>query len=623
MKSNRKSFFVVLLITFSISFFKYNDFKQRNEENPYPIGWDFFGYYLYLPATFVYHDLGLEDLSWQKKIRKKYNPSTSDYQVAPGKDKKQVIIYNIGMAVIYTPGFFFANAFADGSGYDKDGFSKPYQLSLQITAFLFALIGIFLFRKILLLFFSDGITALILVIILIGTNYFFEINYDTVMPHNFLFTLNCAILWFTIKWHETRKKKDIILLAFFLGLATLCRPTDLIWILVPIFWGVYDKNSFLEKWSSLKSNLSSLLIFLLVLAAVFSIQFAYLKYATGSFFAINSHGESFSFFDPYTLKFLFSYRKGWLLYTPIMLFGLAGFYFLLKKNKFIWLSLVLFFVINLYVVSSWECWWYGGGSFSQRPMVDTYAMMGLPMGYFLVWVVEESTKLVKLSVLVLLPLLIILNLFQTWQFDKGIIHMDRTTQAYYWKVFAKTSVDEETKKLLNVDRSTKNFTEYDNYSGKYVKKKVFHLTFEKPIDSTHNKYVIDTIAKEGKRSFVLKDEMVFSNTYEATYSEITTKSYLWIRVSAWVYLTVPYTESNSCIVVSTESRGKIVQYVTSHYQNFDIPLFKWTKIHVDLLTLEPRHKRDKIKSYFWNMGTKPVLIDDFKVEIFDPLVDPR
>ena len=623
MIKNKKSFVVALLLVSFITFLKCKDYTWRNQENPYPIGWDFFGYYLYLPATFVYHDLGLEDRSWQEKIHTKYKPSSTPYQTTQGKDNRQLIIYNIGLAIIYSPGFFVADALASSSGYERDGFSKPYQLSLQITAFLITVLGIFFFRKIILLFFTDAMSAILLCVVLLGTNYYFQVTYDAVMPHNFLFTLNCFILWYTIRWHETKKIKHAILLALFLGLATICRPTDLIWILIPALWGISDKNSFLEKWAYIKSHVSTVWIFLLVLILVLFIQLAYVKYASGSFFEINAHGERFSFFDPYTFKFLFSYKKGWLLYTPIMVFGVIGFYFLRKKNNYIWLSLFSFFVINLYVVSSWECWWYGGGSFSMRPMVETYVMMVFPMGYFLSWVAKESKSWIKISLSILLPFLILLNIFQTWQFLNGILHMDRNTQAYYWSVFGKTAVDEETRKLLAADRSLTTFADYDNYIDKYDKKEVFRLTFEEQADPKMEKYIVDTTAKEGKHSAVLKDEIAYSKQFENTISEMTEKSYLWVRASAWVYLTTPYTESNSCIVLLTESRGRLTQYVTSNYQSVDIPLFKWTPVHVDLMTYEPRHSDDKLKSYFWNMGNKPVLIDDFKVEIFEPIVDPR
>ena len=616
MKS-KKSFLVVLLITCIILVCKYNNFLKRDAKNPYPISWDVFGYYLYLPATFIYSDLGLENRQWLDQIRNEYNTSPTLYQATKGKDNKQVIIYNIGYSFIYAPGFFIANALAPSLGYKADGFSKPYQYALEITAFIFSLIGLYLFCKIALLFFSDGITALLLLTVLLGSNYFYQITYDAVMPHNFLFTINAFIIWFTIQWHKTKKLKHILLLALFLGLATLCRPTELIWILLPLFWGVYDKDSFLEKYNLIKKYFYQIALFSFLLLGIIFVQFAYFKFSTGYFRVLNLHSESLSLLDPYTLKFLFSYKKGWLLYTPIMLFAIAGFYFLAKKNQSIWLSLFLFFILNIYVISSWECWWYAS-SYSQRPMVEMYVMMLLPMGYFIVWLNENNKVWLKFFFSSLIAFFVVLNLFQTWQYVNYIIDAEHMTKKYYWEVFGKTTVDASTREYLSVDRSLTEFSDYANYDKKYFKKEIFVLDFENAIDKNN---IVDTTAAEGKKSFLLKDDISYSQAFEMPYYNITNKSYLWVRASIWVYLTVPSTESNSCIEMTTESNGKVIKYLTSDDKTKNIPLNKWTQVTLDYLTPEIRHHDDKLKINYWNMGTKPVLIDDFRITVFEPKIE--
>jgi hypothetical protein len=615
MSKNKLSALVTGLIILSMVVCKCRTFKERDELNPYPIAWDVYGYYLYLPATFIYDDPGLENKEWLEQTRNKYNPSPTVYQITNGKDNKHVIIYNIGYSFIYAPGFFIAHQLAPLFDYEADGFSKPYQYSLEITAFLLTLLGLFLFRKIALHFFSDKITALLQVIIFIGTNYYFQVTYDGVMPHNILFTLNCLIIWFTIQWHETKKIRHIIFLAVFLGLATLCRPTEFLWIFLPLCWGVYDKATFFEKWRLIKKYFFQIVLFSILLLSIVFIQFLYYKYTTGYFRVLNLHAERFSFFDPYTIKFLFSYKKGWLLYTPIMIFGIAGFYFLFKANKNIWLGLFLFFILNLYVTSSWECWWYAA-SFSQRPMVETYAMMLFPMGYFLNWLNENKRKWQKLLLFSCLFLLVLLNVFQTWQFLNSIIDAERMTKEYYWAVFGKTSLKKNEGQYLSVDRNQSTFTDYDNYNTAYFKKEVYRLTFE---NTTDTKNIIDTTAAEGKKCFVLKDDAQYTAAFEAPYNDLTSKSYAWIRATAWIYLTAPLSESNSCIVISMENGDRSIKYLTSNYKN--IELHKWTEIHLDFITPIVRNDEDAIKAYFWNMGTKPVLIDDFKVEVFEPRKD--
>ncbi len=452
MLKNKLSACVTLIIILSMLVCKYRVFKERNPVNPYPIAWDVYGYYLYLPATFIYNDLGLENKEWIEKTRNKYNPSPSVYQITNGKGNRQVIIYNIGYSFIYAPGFFIAHTLSPKMGYEADGFSKPYQYALECTAFLFTLIGLFMFRKIALFFFSDKITALLQVVIFVGTNYYFQVTYDGVMPHNILFTLNCFIIWFTIQWYETKKIKHMLLVALFLGLATLCRPTELLWMLLPVCWGVHDKVTLIGKWQLIKLFFVQIVISSFLLMLIIFIQFLYYKYSTGYFRVFNLHSEHFSFLHPFTFEFLFSYKKGWLLYTPVMIFGIIGFYFLFKDNRPIWLGLFLFFILNLYVTSSWECWWYGA-SFSQRPMVETYAMMLFPMGYFLKWVNEKKKNWQQLLFYTPVMFFLLLNVFQTWQYVNYIIDSERMTKEYYWAVFGKTSLLNNERQYLSPEKN--------------------------------------------------------------------------------------------------------------------------------------------------------------------------
>lgn len=496
--------------------------------------------------------------------------------------------------------------------YEKDGFSKPYQVSLILTAFIFSLIGILMFRKISLRFFSDKITALLMIFILVGSNYFFQSIYDGIMPHNLLFTINCFIIWYTIKWNENPSLTNILLLSFFIGFATICRPTELLWVLLPLLWKVTTIKDLFEKLKSLMVNYIHLTLALVVVLGIIFIQFSYYKYSLGNYFVVNPHSVGFSFLQPYIGEFLFSYKKGWLLYTPIMIFGLAGFYFTFRLNKSIVLALFSYIAIYIYVSSSWECWWYAA-SFGQRPMVETYAMMLFPMGYFLVGI-QSYKKWIPFLFYFILTSLLLLNLFQTWQFRNYIIDAERMTKEYYWSVFGKTKIGEKEKEKLSIDRYQENFLDYDNYQTNYYRKKeVFFLDFEQEKNN-----IVDTIALSGKNSLMLTPNNPFSTTFEEKYYDITNKNYVWIRASVWVYLTVPYSESNSCIVISTETKGKMYKYTTSNYDNFEVKLNSWNKIHLDYLTPYIRHNDDKIKIYFWSFGSAPVLIDDFKIEVFEP-----
>ena len=134
-------------------------------------------------------------------------------------------------------------------------------------------------------------------------------------------------------------------------------------------------------------------LFATILAFVitFSPQFIYWKLVSGSF-VVNSYannlGEGFDWFTPYILEVLFSFKKGWLLYTSLMFFAICGFYFWIKKapNGFVAL---LVFLIFFYVVSCWTTWWYAE-SFSQRALLDIYPLMTIALGFFILKIKDSK-----------------------------------------------------------------------------------------------------------------------------------------------------------------------------------------------------------------------------------------
>src|ERR1039457_2617997 len=78
------------------------------------------------------------------------------------------------------------------------------------------ILGIWIIRKILLIYFTDKVSSIILILIVAGTNLWCVITYESDLIHPFLFLCYALILWFTIRWQNTFKWKY----AIFLGLIT-------------------------------------------------------------------------------------------------------------------------------------------------------------------------------------------------------------------------------------------------------------------------------------------------------------------------------------------------------------------------------------------------------------------
>ncbi len=130
---------------------------------------------------------------------------------------------------------------------------------------------------------------------------------------------------------------------------------------------------------------------------------------------------------------LFSYRNGWLIYTPVMFFAIAGF-FLLKKDlkKYLWLN-VLTTVVLLYVFSCWWTWWFGGGH-GYRPMIDLYGILAIPMAASFRKIFANGWFF-KFLLIGILGFFIHLNLFQQSQYSKALLHWDAMTEEAYWSIF--------------------------------------------------------------------------------------------------------------------------------------------------------------------------------------------
>ena len=121
-----------------------------------------------------------------------------------------------------------------------------------------------------------------------------------------------------------------------------------------------------------------------------------------------------------------------------------------KKNKNLFTSSFVYFLLSFYIISSWTEWWYGA-AFSIRPLIATYPILGISLGYFILYL-KEQNKIYKISFTVLTLFIIFLNQFQWWQLNNYILEPYRTTKAYYLATFLKTTVSEEDKKLLLVNR---------------------------------------------------------------------------------------------------------------------------------------------------------------------------
>jgi len=605
----RASILTILFIT--ISCVVLNHFYSDGNN----LAWDIFGYYLYLPFVFIYYDLGLENVQVLYDIIDLYHNTGTLYQANHTPNGNWVMKYSMGMAILYLPFFLIGHAFALLSNYPADGFSAPYQTAILIGGMVYTVCGFLLLRSVLLRYFKDNVVALVLLTIYFGTNYFFQssLHGAASSPHNFLFTLYAAILWLTSKWHNTYRMKYIIILAVVCGLNILARPSEIVCLLIPLLWGITNWASFKDKIGLFWKKRNQIILFSLIVILIGSLQLIYWKVYTGKFLYYSygaNAGEGFEFFHPNIMEVLFSFRKGWLIYTPAILFSLLGMYFLFKKQRQLFYPVLAFFIFNLYIVSSWSNWWYAQ-SFGSRALVQSLAVMALPFAAFYEYVLssKRSTKAIVFS---LLFVFITLNLFQSWQFERGLIHGSRMTKDYYFAVFGRTEVDEVDKKLLMVDRSfddTETFTNEEDYILKVLK--VLDM------ESNEDDRETNDVAYSGDHSLLLSSDVEYSPTIQAPYSEITDQDHAWIRPSVMVYLDSNTKAVRADLIICFIHNGYDYKWSKLKIEDLDLVPGSWNHISFDYLTPEVRTVDDELKVFVWLNGEEPVYIDDLKVEVFE------
>ncbi|MBL0033949.1 MAG: hypothetical protein IPP27_17870 [Bacteroidetes bacterium] len=370
MKSSISSYAILVSV---IACFIINFSFDRFQKTKDVIKYDVVIYYEYLPLIFIYDDIRAE---------KHYGTEeTKDCVIwtAQTPEGKSVIKMTMGLSILYSPFFFLAHLIAQPFGYPADGYSQPYTTLLLLSTIFYLLLGMYYLKKILQHYlFSDSTIAITILFLGIGTNILCYASQSAPMPHVYLFCMIAIFFYYTTQWNHTPTIKNSLLIGLTSGLISLIRPSDIIIVLLFALYGVTGLKDLRSRATFFRKNFFMIVLIIFSAFLVWLPQLIYWKIATGHFIYYSYNNERFYFTQPRIIEGLFSFRKGWLLYTPMMLFAFAGLFLLKDELKKIQTGIWLFILLNIYITFSWWCWWYGG-AFGMRSMIDSYAIMALPL----------------------------------------------------------------------------------------------------------------------------------------------------------------------------------------------------------------------------------------------------
>ena len=426
---------LIFIFVYMIFFQNYWRF-WNSDKGETPFVSDVDQYYSYLPATFIYHDL---DFSYSNR-----------YWLTTAPNGNVVAKGTYGMAFLYSPFFLLGHKIAINQNSPLNGYSEPYGTCVHYGSLFYCLMGLIILASVLRRFYSDGITAITLATLFFATNLFYYTMQEGEMGHVYCFFLVSLFVWLTVKWHERQKSIYFLWIGLTMGLLTLIRPTEILISFIFIGYGIHSFSDFKNKLKQILFSFKNVPLFLFGFFIMWLPQIIYWKMKTDHclFFSYGS-GEGFFWLDPQIINLLFSYRKGWFVYTPIMLFSVIGLFMLKNNSKGFKFPIIIYLLLNIYMLSCWWCWWFGGG-FGMRALVQAYAILAIPLAAFYQYLFSLDLKkqifvvLARGIVVVLFSGFLCLNIIQTYQINHvanssyhSILHWDSMSKDAYWRVFGK------------------------------------------------------------------------------------------------------------------------------------------------------------------------------------------
>lgn len=568
---------------------------------------DGLGYYSYLPAFLIDHDVTFSKVTERETKLLGYDRYKPAYLVKFGD--RIVNKYFAGEALLLSPFFLLATFFSWIAGIELTGYSFFFQLFTGLGALFYLFLGLYYLKKILQhLRIRPVISAVILVTILLGTNLFYYSMWQPSMSHVYSFFAINGFLWYGCRSIERPGIRHLALAGLFLGFTVLIRPTNgIVIFLLPFLINSGEEARMLAGY--LRQRKTAVLCFLAAFTLVAAVQPVIWHIQTGHWFIWSYTNEGFLFRHPQISNVLFSYRKGLFIYTPLIFLSLLGCIRLAFGNFTRFFSMALFLVFSTFVIASWWNWYYGD-SFGARAFIDYYGIFAILIALLLNH--KESKTSIAFMILLFTPF-VALNLIQTWQYTHYIINPYSMNKAKYQFVFLKT--DSVYQKCLGGNDELPGYTMDMKHPCR-----VYYTSFEKVSDQWKNSFYLKTKnAHSGSYTGFMDSLHQYSATVMLKPDELADyPAVFYVEGSVWIRDSIKGASNNAYVVISMDSLDQKGNYWYGFPVNDvpDNPAGIWRKCRFSLTLPEFRIPGRTLKIYIWDSGKKPVMIDDFTLIFF-------
>ena len=558
------------------------------------IAGDGLGYYSYLPATFIYHDLNYE-FKWFNKIHN----DNYVYSSFPSPDQNFLVEYQgrkinkyyPGLSFLWLPFFAIAHIIAKLTHYTANGYSLPYQLSIGMASLLYLFLGLLFLKKLLLKLFQNEIVAVVIPILLFyGTYLFFYALYINSLSHVYSFTGITLFCYFAYSYfNDDNRKLSNFLWATFCFLLVICiRPLNGL-ILFAVF-SFIPTGFFKRKFKLSKITIEHVFITLLCIAILIN-QFYILYIQTKSFIPYTYSNEHFYFSRSRFFEVLFSYHMGLFVYVPLALLAVFGIPYLQNKKQRFILPILFFSILFLY-----SSWWYW--PIVTRALIDFYVIIAILLAGLLNKMLQQKKQT---SIFFTLAILCI-SYYQlkSLQQKNGILIENYTYSEVYWRNFFK--IHKVNQYLIPPSTIIKQETFLED----------FEINTYKGMLSNANKH-------SGNNAIVLNKDNPFSSVFEFKYPNLFKENTInKIRFSFWANCTNQITSVHIYMKFFDENHNQIFE--TPFYLNQEtLQPNKWNYYEfgyqLSNVDFEGKAAISSIELFIWdNENKNEIYVDDVKTE---------
>lgn len=319
---------------------------------------------------------------------------------------------------VVLPLYYFSKAMlVDGE--KAKGISSAEVLLLFLFNWIILAIGLFFLLKLLLIRYSATTSIIGIILTVFASNLYIYstslVGYQEVL----LFSLLSIFIY------QAWKAKNPWIGALTFALILFLEPAHLFLVLLLFMQPIGENNDSVWDRVRLRKFGFTLLLSYLVLMTLY--------YSMVPEEVWSPEESAYFWLQPRFYRALLEYRKGWLIYSPIMIFAIIGLIRFFRKKRKAYFFLIYFISLLYFLFSYWN-WWYSD-SFGQRVMIPLYPIMAIGLAEIANVYLKTWKPRVQFWMAVLVAFLLLLNIFQSEQYHRGVLSKDGMTERLYWASF--------------------------------------------------------------------------------------------------------------------------------------------------------------------------------------------